>query len=265
MIKTSPRHPSGVNWRHALLLIVVVGALALMLMMQPIAQNPDYHDFADRRAFFSIPNFFDVISNIPFLFVGIAGILACHRSRLMSYRPAWITFFTGVAIVSAGSAWYHLNPTNDTLVWDRLPMTIALMGLLAALLAEYVHVRLGRILLVPAILAGLFSVIYWQRFDDLRFYVWIQFMPLLIIPVLMTLFRPSYSRQWLLPVALSCYMLAKAAEYYDREVFAFSQSLISGHTLKHLLAASGCYAVLMMLKTRKPFDTNPNHRRTRHE
>ena len=248
----SPNHPFAINWRHALLLVVVFGSLAIMLSMQPIKQDPAYHDFADHGAFLGIPNFFDVISNIPFLLVGIAGLRFCRSSLLMSYRPAWITFFAGVAIISAGSAWYHLNPNNDTLVWDRLPMTIAFMGLLAALLAEYVDVRLGRLLLVPAILTGFSSVIYWHWYDDLRFYVWVQFMPLLIVPTLMVLFRPRYSHQWLLPVALACYMLSKLLETYDREVFVYTQSYFSGHTLKHLLAALGCYVVLMMLKMRKP-------------
>jgi hypothetical protein len=105
---------------------------------------------------------------------------------------------------------------------------------------------------------GLSSVIYWHWFDDLRFYVWIQFIPLLIVPILMALFRPRYSHQWLLLVALACYMLAKLSEAYDREVFVFTQSLFSGHTLKHLLAALGCFSVLMMLKMRKLIDVSPN-------
>ena len=240
-----------IGWRHALLLFIAIGSLALMLSMQPFGQNPNYHSFADRRTFFSIPNFFDVTSNIPFLLVGMAGMRFCHGSRLMSFRLAWLTFFAGVAIVSGGSAYYHWNPSNNTLVWDRLPMTIGFMGLLAALLAEYVNVRLGRLLLVPAILAGFSSVIYWHWYDDLRFYVWIQFMPLLIVPILMVLFRPRYSHQWLLPVALASYMLSKLLEAYDREVFVYTQSYFSGHTLKHLLAALACYVVLMMLKMRK--------------
>ena len=123
-----------------------------------------------------------------------------------------------------------------------------------ALLVEYVSARLGRFLLAPAILAGLSSVLYWHWFDDLRFYYWIQLIPLLTVPAVIVLFRPKYSRQWLLLLALACYMLAKISETYDREVFAFSQSLFSGHSLKHILAASGCFSVLVMLKTRRPID-----------
>jgi hypothetical protein len=77
-------------------------------------------------------------------------------------------------------------------------------------------------------------------------------MPLLIVPILMVLFRPKYTHQWLLPVALASYMLSKLLEAYDREVFVYTQSYFSGHTLKHLLAALSCYVVLMMLKMRKP-------------
>jgi hypothetical protein len=87
-MKPSPNHPFAINWRHALLLVVMFGSLAIMLSMQPIKQNLAYHDFADHGAFLGIPNFFDVISNIPFLLVGIAGLRFCRSSLLMSYRPA---------------------------------------------------------------------------------------------------------------------------------------------------------------------------------
>lgn len=253
---TQPNTPSllGIVWRRALLLAIVVGSLAYMLSMQAFDQDQNYHNLADKRAFFGVPNFLDVMSNIPFLLVGLAGMKFCIGTGLMSLRSAWFTFFTGVAIVSAGSAYYHLNPNDGTLVWDRLPMTIGFMGLFVALLAEYVSARLGRFLLVPALLLGFSSVFYWQWFDDLRFYYWIQLIPLLVVPALMLLFRPKYSRQWLLLVALAFYVLAKISEIYDREVFVFDQNLLSGHSLKHLLAASGCFSVLVMLETRSPAD-----------
>lgn len=246
--------PLGIGWRHALLLVIVVSSLAFILSMQPFGQNPNYHHFADRRAFFAVSNFFDVMSNIPFLLVGLAGMRLCLGTRLMSLRSAWFTFFTGVAMVSAGSAYYHWNPNNETLVWDRLPMTIGFMGLFVALLAEYVSARLGRFLLVPALLVGFSSVLYWHWFDDLRFYYWIQLIPLLMVPAVMLLFRPKYSHQWLLLLALAFYVFAKISETYDQEIFAFNQNLFSGHSLKHLLAASGCFSVLAMLKTRSPVD-----------
>jgi hypothetical protein len=221
----------------------------LVLALEPVGQNPGFHRFADQRTMLGVPNFMDVSSNMAFLIVGLAGIAYLAR-RTVSLRAAWLTFFAGVAIVSAGSAYYHANPSNGTLVWDRLPMTIAFMGLLAAILGEYVSERLGKTLLVPAVLLGFLSVLYWHWFNDLRFYAWIQLLPLLTIPVLMALFRPRHTHQWLLLVALGLYGIAKISETYDVEVFGSTGRLLSGHTLKHLLAALSCLAVLLMLSRR---------------
>src|SRR5882762_5878286 len=93
-----------VNWRHFLMVAIVAGSLALMLSQQPFGQDPAYHDFADRRTFFGIPNFFDVTSNLAFLLVGIAGLRICLGTRLDGSRSAWVALFAGVTLVSAGSA-----------------------------------------------------------------------------------------------------------------------------------------------------------------
>jgi hypothetical protein len=241
-------------WRHVLLVSIVLGSLTVMLSQQPFGQDLRYHDFADRRLFSGILNFFDVISNLPFVFVGVVGVRSCIQNRLGDIRVAWITLFTGVALVSIGSAYYHLEPNNETLVWDRLPMTIGFMSLFVALLSEYVSVRLCKALLVPALLLGFSSVLYWHWFDDLRFYAWIQMIPLLTIPVVVVLFRSRYSGQWLLLGALGCYVLAKISELYDREVYALTHSLLSGHSLKHILAALGGFALLWMVKNRRFLD-----------
>src|SRR5207249_3774778 len=170
-------------------------------------QDPTYHDFADRRTFFGIPNFFDVTSNLAFLLVGIAGLRTCLRNGLDGNCYAWVALFAGVTLVSAGSAYYHWEPSNQTLLWD------------------------------------------W--FDDLRFYIWVQVIPLLTIPVVMVLYRARYSHRWLLLVALGWYALAKISEDNDGQILALSQGVISGHTLKHLLSALACFAILLMLRRRK--------------
>lgn len=240
-----------VNWRHLLMALIVFGSLTLMLLLQPFGQNPEYHNFADKRPFFGVPNFLDVGSNLAFLVVGIAGLIVCFRNRLGNMRNAWIILFAGVALVSVGSAYYHWNPNNQTLVWDRLPMTIGFMALFAALLGEYIGERLGKFLLAPLLLLGFSSVVYWHWFDDLRFYIWVQLIPLLTIPVIMLLYRPKYSHQWMLLAALGFYALAKITELSDEQIFALSQNLISGHTIKHLLSALGCLIILLMLQKRK--------------
>lgn len=242
----------GIHWRHLLTAGVVVGSLALVMSYPPFGQDQKYHAFADRRAFFGIPNFLDVASNLAFLVVGIAGLKRCvenHRGRAAN---GWTVLFAGVALVSVGSAYYHWDPSSPTLVWDRLPMTVGFMGLFVALLGEYVSERLGAILLVPAILLGISSVIYWHGSGDLRFYFWVQLVPLLLIPVLMILYRARYSHQWMLVAAVGWYALAKVAETTDNEIFVASQGIVSGHTIKHLLSAMGCATFLLMLERRKP-------------
>ena len=167
------------HWRHLLLAVVVFGSLALMLSQQRIGQDPAYHGFADRRAFFGIPNFFDVTSNLAFLVVGAMGLRICLRDRMGKCRNAWLALFAGVTLVGFGSAYFHWDPNDQTLVWDRLPMTIGFMGLFAALVGEHIGDRFAGFLLAPALLLGVASVVYWHWSGDLRFYYWVQLIALL--------------------------------------------------------------------------------------
>ncbi|WP_319547524.1 hypothetical protein [Desulfogranum marinum] len=244
------------SWRHVILLILIFGSLLWLLSLPPIAQNTEYHLFADTRNIIGIPNGFNVVSNLPFLTIGILGLRFCMQKDVGAVRHAWTVFFAGVGLVSVGSAYYHLNPTNDSLAWDRLLMTIGFMGLFVALLGEYIDNRLATLSLAPAVIIGLASVMYWHWTDDLRPYLWVQLVPLLTIPAVITLFQKKYSHQWLLLAALGWYILAKVAEFYDIPLFRMTQGFISGHSLKHLLAAVSCYSILLMLQKRKNVDRN---------
>ena len=247
--------PGGnLNLRYALLATIVLGSLLGILSLDPIAQNTDYHSFADRRELTGIPNYFNVLTNLAFLLIGIMGLRFCLHSESGPARSAWIVLFLGVLLVSGGSAYYHWNPTNQTLIWDRLPMTIGFMGLFVALMGEYIDSRLATFLLFPAIVFGLTTVLYWFWFDDLRPYIWVQLIPLLTIPTVMILFRNGYSHNWLLLVALGWYVLSKMAELFDLAIFSFTREFISGHSIKHLLAAAGCFSILAMLDKRKSVD-----------
>ncbi len=243
--------PRVLTWRHSILVILVLGSLSWILSLAPIPQSTGYHSFADSRQFLGIPNAVNVVTSLPFLVIGILGLRFRLRGNPGAAGNAWAVFFAGVGLVSIGSAYYHWNPTNESLVWDRLPMTIGFMGLFVALLGEYVSNRLVAVLLVPAVMLGIATVFYWSWTDDLRPYLWIQLVPLLTIPAVMLLFRPAYSHQWLLLVALGWYVLAKVTETYDLAMFRTAQELVSGHSIKHLLAAAGCYSILLMLRRRR--------------
>ncbi|MBT2987426.1 MAG: ceramidase domain-containing protein [Candidatus Thiodiazotropha sp. (ex Ctena orbiculata)] len=239
------------SWRHAALVFLMLFPLVLLLTLDPIPQDVTYHHFVDTGDFLGIPNFFDVISSLAFLLVGAAGIAFCLKNHAGPSHRAWLVLFVGVSLVSFGSGYYHWNPSNETLVWDRLPMSIGFMGLLTALLSEYINNRLSS-LLIPLIILGISSVLYWHYFDDLRLYAWVQFFPLLMIPFLMTLFRSRFTHQWLLFFAFVLYAVAKGSEAYDMAVFQMTREVVSGHTIKHLLAAASCYMILIMLQRRKP-------------
>ena len=232
--------------RVYLVLFLALVALIAVLSLPPMAQDPAYHDFADNRAFFGIPAFLNVVTNLAFLIVGIVGVRAC--ATVAGARWAWLICFGGVALVGIGSGYYHLAPDNSTLVWDRLPMSVGFMGLLVAVLAEHLHPRLEKILLVPAMLLGIASVVVWHVADDLRLYAWVQFMPLLVIPAIMLLFEGRFTHRHLLLVALAIYAVAKLAEHYDHVVFEATGQIISGHSLKHLLAAAALFVVHAMLR-----------------
>ena len=236
--------------RCFLLAVISLGSLLMVFTQPPFGQDLGYHRFADQRDFLGLPNFFNVISSLPFVIVGVAGISFCLRNRLGDLRIAWLSFFAGVTLVVPGSAFYHWTPNNASLVLDRLAMTVAFMGLTTAILGEYAGARIGRILLAPALTLGLMSVLYWHWFNDLRLYAWVQFFPLAVLPIVALVLCRRYTGQGFLAIALVCYVLAKLAEGYDHEIFEMTHDLVSGHTLKHLLAASGGYAILLMLKRR---------------
>ena len=118
------------------LVATAVLAGAVLLAMPRIPQEPGYHQFAETRAVLGVPNGLDVLSNLAFAVVGLAGIaLVVSRGRALRdprERWPWLVFFAGVTFTSLGSAWYHLAPSNASLVWDRLPMAVGFMALLSA-------------------------------------------------------------------------------------------------------------------------------------
>jgi hypothetical protein len=208
----------------------VLAAAAFFLFVPPIAQDETYHRFADSRTVWSIPNFWNVASNLPFAIVGILGL---WKLRGVFNR----VLFTGVLLTFFGSACYHLAPADARLVWDRLPMTLVFMALLACVLTGENDSRFSRWLLASLVACGLASVLWWIATDDLRLYVLVQFGPLLIlVPGLWFVHDARY-----LAAALTLYALAKLAEFCDRAIF--SNLPVSGHTAKHVLAALATYFI----------------------
>ncbi len=246
--------------RGVLLLAVAAVAIAGVVLHGPIPQPAGYHDFADGRSFGGIPHFADTLSNLPFLLVGVAGLALFGRrtpsGALPALRPAYLSFFAGTALLFPGSAYYHLAPSDSTLAWDRLPMTLAFMAVFAIIIGEHVNPRLGLRLLLPLLLFGALSVLYWRATDsgnggDLRPYVIVQYLPMLLIPVIVLLYRPALAPTSYLWALLGSYGAAKALEFLDAPVFRIT-GFVSGHTLKHLAAALGVTFLYLGFIRRRP-------------
>jgi hypothetical protein len=255
-----PLAARGGGGRVALLLALAVLAAAVAFALPPIPQDPRYHAFADTRRLLGVPHALNVLSNIPFVVVGLLGLAAVARAdtplRSAWERRAWAVVFAGILLTGPGSAWYHLAPTNASLVWDRLPMTVAFMGLLAVVIAERVGLGAGRWLLPPLLLLGVASVAHWALGEargagDLRLYGLVQFFPLVAIPLMLALFPARYTRGADVLVAAGWYGVAKVLEALDARVFA-AGGLVSGHTLKHLASAIAMAWLLAMVRRRRP-------------
>jgi hypothetical protein len=216
------------------LLFIAAGGLAVLaffLFVPPIAQDETYHSFADSRTIWGIPNFWNVASNLPLAIVGILGLWKLRASfdRVL---------FTGVLLTFFGSSYYHLAPSDSRLVWDRLPMTLVFMALLACVVSGERDSRSTRWLLALLVTCGIASVMVWRVTNDLRFYALVQFVPFLILVVALWFVRDARY----LAAVFGFYALAKLAEFWDRAIF--SHLAISGHSIKHVLAGIATYFLL---------------------
>jgi hypothetical protein len=243
---------------YTLLILTAVLAIGVIIDQGPIPQDVNYHLFVDTREIWAIPNFWNVVTNMPFALVGLLGIVQLRKPGKLGFlnqtTTAYTLLFFGTFLVAFGSSYYHLEPNNQTLVWDRLPMTIAFMALFSIIISEFITIRSGKALLIPLILAGMLSVFYWHVSEingsgDLRFYALVQFYPMLAIPIIMVCFRSKCTHVQAYWWLLVLYITAKFFEYFDAEVYDML-GFISGHSLKHLFAALGIYVLLLFYQRR---------------
>jgi hypothetical protein len=249
---------------------LVIAGLALLVgaalyCLPTLSQDNAYHHFADQRTFFGIPHFANVVSNLPFVLVGALGIVVSLRGpvgetfAIDSEREPYLLLFLAIGLSGFGSMYYHLDPTNERLVWDRLPMAVAFMALFCTQLNERVSPYAGTYQLLLFVALGAASVIYWHRHDDLRPYYFVQFFPMLAMPVMLLFFPTCYTAATDLWAALMCYVLAKLTEHpLDGPIYALG-GFVSGHTLKHLLAALGAWWLVRILRRRRVRGAPPTY------
>ena len=243
-----------------LLLLLSSAITVLVIMFVPsVSQDPGYHNFADQRNILGIPHFWNVVTNIPFLVLGITGFFKIQKQELTGILPdffrAYLAFFMGLVLIGLGSGYYHLDPSNSTLVGDRMAITITFMSFFVLIFGESISTKIASRLLVPLMFLGLASVVYWNITEnlgkgDLRFYALVQFLPMLLIPLMLLFYGSCLSgRRWILAIVL-VYGTAKIAEMYDQQIYELIG--LSGHSIKHLIAAFGVFLFLKGFEVRKP-------------
>ena len=250
---------------HADVRCIVLGLLGVAViaaaLTPPIPQDPAYHRLADARNLLGVPNALNVLSNAPFVLVGVLGAWAVRprgSARFIDERERWpwMVFFAGLFLTGFGSAYYHLAPDHTRLMWDRLPLAIALMGLFAAVIAERVGVGFGVAALAPLVAIGVASVLWWHTGEmrgrgDLRAYAIVQFYPLVAVPLMLYAWPARYTLGSAIMATVGVYAFAKVFELLDADVLRLG-GVVSGHTLKHLVAGGAGFIIVWMLGARRP-------------
>jgi hypothetical protein len=245
------------------ILMGICGVVTIAIFLLPrFGQDPLYHQFADQRNLLSIPNAFDVLTNLLFAWAGIAGLYRLTREKSLHIEseiyPAYFCFFLALLLVAIGSAWYHWSPYNETLVWDRLPITIATMSFLTILIGERLSISLAKKLFPVLLVGGIASIAYWYISEqagtgDLRPYALTQILPILLVPVFLLMFDAPYHGNAYLWCFLVCFLVARICEILDAEIYNWL-IIVSGHSLKHIVAGIGCLVFLRYLHVRTRVD-----------
>ncbi|PSU34057.1 hypothetical protein [Photobacterium lutimaris] len=251
------------DWRYILLIVIALSLGILALYFSPIRQSRNFYDYADQRLLLGIPHFWNVVSNLGFLIVGIIGLRENQRNPFAINQPlsfAYQLFFISLIGAFLGSSLYHLSPGPFTLMIDRIPITIGFICLYCIVLTEYLSPTLGRAIFLPTLAYGVLSVIYWYMTDvidgrgDMAPYVLVQLLPVIHIPLILWLYPNQSNPTKYYLCALGLYVLCKLAESNDDQIYALT-SQVSGHCLKHILAALAGYSVYLGWKstgTKKP-------------
>ncbi|XP_075672393.1 uncharacterized protein LOC142641920 isoform X1 [Castanea sativa] len=232
--------------------------LCLMFATPKIPLSPKHHRYADMRNFLGVPNTLNVITNFPFLVVGVLGFVLCLQRNffniiLRGELWGWALFYAGTAGVAFGSAYHHLKPDDNRVMWDTFPVSITILlqhsqmmiaysSLFSSFMVERMGEKIGLSSLFALLLFAFLSTAYGITYNDLRLCMTFQLIPSVAIPGMMYVFQPKYthSRYWLF--AAGIHVLAKFEGVADKKIYRANRYIISGHSLEHL-----CLAIVPVL------------------
>ena len=245
-------------------LTILISALLFSILvfywLNPIPQPQSYHRFADQRSWLGMPNTWNVLSNSAIALPGLWGLFLLYYKKIQfndsRERWLWMGVAIGLILTAIGSSYYHLRPDNSRLVWDRLPMTVVFMSLLAVIISERININLGLWFWPVLLIIGFYSVWVWYASElkgtsDLRFYIGIQVFTVLV--AITALLMPSpYDRKWDLAIVILSYGWAVLFDFFDHQIYRITGDAISGHTLKHVTVGfTGAWLMWMIWQRKK--------------
>jgi len=253
------------NYKGIILVVVFIVTTVLLYFLDPIAQDLAYHQFSDHRTLFGVSNFMDVVSNLPFLFVGYLGlrfVQQSYKKYTFSYFIMLYVLFFCVILTGLGSMFYHHTPNNFTLIFDRLPMTLVFTSFFAIIISDYVDRRVGVWVFYIFLSIGIYSILYWYYSEiigqgDLRLYAFVQFFPIVSIPLIIIIYKNDKLYTSRLLSVFAAYIVAKLFEHFDLIIFELT-SFISGHTIKHLVSALAVYCIYKIYHKKNINEKDPN-------
>lgn len=253
-------HPA-LSRPEQVLLAALLATLAFAAWGPSVAQHAQYHAFADQRGWHGLPCAMDVLTNLPFAVVGLWGLVRLWQASLQRrlphgldmHGPLAAVFFGGLLLTAAGSSYYHYQPDNYGLAWDRLGMVVAFAGLLGMAVADRISLRAGVVTVVATLLAGPVAVLLWHQTGNLLPWVVVQGGGMLLVLALALRKPLPNSRGLPLMAVVALYTLAKLLELGDHTVFGWTGGLVSGHSLKHVVAALAAWPVIAVMHNHAQF------------
>jgi len=245
------RH-SPTSRAEAALLLGAAALLALAVFGPALPASAHQHAFADQRGWVGIPCALDVLSNLPFAAAGAWGLAWLRRAVLdITSRALAALFFAGLLCTAVGSAVYHWQPQDASLVWDRLGMVLPFAGLLGLAAHGRVSARAGWAAAGAVLLAGPLAVGTWAWGGNLLPWAVVQLGGMLVVLALAALPRRAGTLALNLGAVIALYGAAKLFEAADHAVFEATGQWLSGHSIKHVLAACAAWPVLAALRPRR--------------
>jgi hypothetical protein len=234
--------------------VAAVAALpfAIAAALGAVRHGPSFHRYADQRAVLGIPHGLDVLSNLPFIVVGVAMLVSLGRVADPLLRRLGRACAVATVAVGLGSAAYHVAPSDASLVLDWAPIAVLLVLLDALVIADRASRRLGMFAAVALPLLAIASVLAWYQGGgtaggDMRGYLAVQAMGVALVPALLLLYPRGALRDRDLWLALAGFAAMRGLHAADGALLAAIG--VSGHSLKHVVAALAAALALRSLPT----------------